>query len=403
MRDTRSAIVDLLRSSGVTSRAELAKAAGLTAATISKIIRPLIDEGLVSEVGYADSTGGAPAILLQLNSAARYSIGISLDTARNVHVLTDLAGTPVRRRETAGLAAHSPQEAVDGMTREVRGLLADADVSRDDVVGLGLAAEGRLSAGSSALRSRPASSEWIGFDLRAALSDAIGLPVVLNNDANCAALGEFWSGRVPATRGFATVWMATGIGCGIVLDGDVYRGSSSNAGEIGHVIVDVNGPECWCGSRGCLEMLASPSAVVRAALEVPGLRDRLGLHRAVERGEDSTDVRSQFQAVATAARDGDPEAEALIRRSAVLLAKALIGVVNLLDLDLLYLAGPGFAEAGRIYLDVVRSELAQYSFLRAAHDVAVELSAVGADAAAIGGAASALHNHLTPHHSNGRG
>nr|WP_284255634.1 ROK family protein [Pseudolysinimonas kribbensis] len=95
-----------------------------------------------------------------------------------------------------------------------------------------------------------------------ALAASSGLSVVRENDAACAAIGQFWVGRLSAAQSFATLYMATGFGCGIVEHGALARGASSNVGEIGHMVVEVDGPPCWCGSRGCLEMLAAPRRVI---------------------------------------------------------------------------------------------------------------------------------------------
>ena len=138
--------------------------------------------------------------------------------------------------------------------------------------------------------------------MEAALGECTGLPVKLENDANCAALGEFWSGRIPAADDFVTIYMASGIGSGFIVHGDVYRGASSNAGEIGHLSLDIDGPQCDCGSRGCFEVMATPAVVVADARADPALWQRI-----MADGEpDST--RSAFSALASAAVGGDPDA-----------------------------------------------------------------------------------------------
>jgi predicted NBD/HSP70 family sugar kinase len=185
--------------------------------------------------------------------------------------------------------------------------------------------------------------------------------------------------------------MAAGFGLGLVTNGDVYRGSSSNVGEIGHMVLDVNGPHCWCGGQGCLESLAAPAAVVKRAEQDPSLVNELAL-----RGR-STAVRSDFAKIARLAAAGDPRCVALIEESATYLAKALLSITNLLDLDQIILAGPGFSEAGDIYVRVAGSELNRLSFVRAMHPTRVEQSKLGPSAAALGAASLVLHSQLTPH------
>jgi predicted NBD/HSP70 family sugar kinase len=387
--NTRSAVLDLIRSGGVVSRVDLVESSGLTAPSITRIVKVLIDEGLVIETGFGDSTGGKRRTLLELNASSRYAIGLSLDDARLTYVVTDLAGNLVGRLVAEGVRDAAPAALISRVAEELGTLLVQLDVSPADVVGLGLARAGQRGGGVP--RGSLASGVWGDFEVREALETSTGFAVVVENDAACAALGEFWTGRLPATKDFATLYMATGIGCGIVIGGSVYGGASLNAGEIGHMIVDINGPDCWCGSRGCLEMLAAPRSVVKRAMNDADLVQSLRLT-----GTEA-ELRTDFAVIARAAAQGDPRCVSLIEESANYLAAALLSLTNLIDLDQLYLAGPGFADAGSIYYRIIRSRLENFAFVRAVHSVTVELSEVGLESAALGAAAVALQSELTPH------
>jgi predicted NBD/HSP70 family sugar kinase len=365
---------------------------GLTAASITRIVKILIAEGLVIETGFGDSTGGKRPTLIELNAGSRYAIGLSLDDARLTYVVTDLAGNLVGRLVSAGLGETLPVIVIERIQEELGALLTQLDIRRTDVVGIGVAGAGRLDRTGGVLRASLNAADWEDFAVKEALEAASGLTVILENDAACAALGEFWVGRIPATQDFAALYMATGIGVGIVIKGSVYGGTSSNAGEIGHMIIDVNGPECWCGSRGCLEMLAAPLSVVQRALKRPDLASALRLSGV------PSELRMDFALIARAAAQGDKVCVELIEESAVYLAKALISLTNLIDLDHLYLAGPGFADAGSIYYRIIKDELERLAFMRSVHPVHVELSEIGLESAALGAAAVALQSELTPHH-----
>ncbi len=390
--NTRSAILDLIRSGGVVSRVDLVETSGLTAASITRIVKTLMSDGLVIETGFGDSTGGKRPTLLELNAGSRYAVGISLDDARLTYVVTDLAGVLVGRLVSAGIGDTYPPTVIERIQAELDVLLTQLDIERSDVVGVGVAGAGRRDVSGAVLRASLSAPDWENFAVKQALEAASGFTVFLENDSACAALGEFWVGRIPATQDFATLYMATGIGCGLIIRGSVYGGASSNAGEIGHMIIDVNGPDCWCGSRGCLEMLAAPLAVVQRALADTTLATSLGLS-----GQPS-ELRMDFARIARAAAQGDPGCVALIEQSANFLAKALISLANLVDLDRLYLAGPGFADAGSIYYRIIRDQLDSLAFMRSVHPVHVELSEVGLESAALGAAAVALQSELTPHH-----
>jgi predicted NBD/HSP70 family sugar kinase len=394
--ETHSAILDLIRSTGVVSRIELANRSGLTGASISRIVKQLLADGLIAETGFGDSTGGKRRTLLQLNRRSRHAVGISLDVANITYLITDLGGEVIVRHQSHGIGHTSPRAVIKRIAKELDALLTNAGVDRTTLVGIGIAAAGRQDARHQVLRANPQATEWELFALEDTLSAATELPVVVENDSTCAAIGEFWVGRIPASADFATVYMATGFGLGLVTKGDVYRGSSSNVGEIGHMVLDVNGPKCWCGSRGCLEVLAAPKRIVELALQDHTLVAELRLSGKPE------DTREDAALIAQAAGQDHPQSVELIEESAGYLAKALLSTTNLLDLDQIILAGPGFGDAGEIYLRVVSDELNRLSFVRAVHPTKVGLSKAGPNSAALGAASLVLHSRLTPHQTSSR-
>ncbi|MBF0687934.1 MAG: ROK family transcriptional regulator [Cellulomonas sp.] len=387
---TRSAILDMVRSSGTVSRIELAEMSGLTAASITRFVKSLLDDRLLVETGYGDPTGGKRRSLLELNPRARYAVGLSLDVARLSYVVVDLGGDVVGQLVSPGIGQSTPSVTVPRIADELEMLFRQVDLPVEDIVGVGVAGAG-LDLGTGVDGWSATTDEWDSFAVQEALQKRLGLPVVRDNDAACAALGQYWTGRIPATQDFATLYMSLGFGMGLMVGGGVSRGASSNVGELGHMVVDIDGPECWCGSRGCLEMLAAPRAVVRRALASPGLAAELGL------SGDEAHVRQDFDAVARAAAEGRERPRELVEDSARYVAAAVLSVVNLLDLDLLYLAGPGFVDAGAIYVRHIRERVAQVARTRAIHPVTVELSTPGADAAASGAATLALQHVLMPH------
>ncbi|WP_377272660.1 ROK family protein [Peterkaempfera sp. SMS 1(5)a] len=387
---SRSAVLDVIRAAGTISRTGLVRATGFTGATISTVVRRLIDDGLVLEIGRAESTGGKRRVLLQLNPASRYAVGVHLDYAGITYALVDLGGAVVAQMSRVGVGARAPQSVVERMTREVASLIEGAGVERDRVLGLGLVSPGPLTPNSGMRLTPPFMRHWEDFPLDQALAAATGLPVVLDNDATAAALGEHWSGGVPSTATFAALYMGTGIGTGLMVDGVSYRGSSGNAGELGHICLDIDGPECWCGARGCTEAMAGPAAVVAAA------RADQEVARAAGLTAEPRSVAADFAAVTRAARRGDTGALALLERSARCLAVAARTLANIMDLELLVLTGVSLAKAGPLYLPVVQEELDRAFFPRATHRVEVRLSESAATAPAVGAATLILRAELVP-------
>jgi predicted NBD/HSP70 family sugar kinase len=395
-QETHSAILDLIRSSGVVTRVDLADRSGLTGASISRVVKQLLADGLIIETGLGDPTGGKRATLLQFNPRARHAVGISIDTPSTTYVVTDMNGRVIEQLSSKGIGRDAPPTVVRRLTSELEDLIVQANIEPATLVGVGVALAGRQGGGDRLLRANAAKYAWEPFAVRDTLSAAIGHPIVIENDSTCAAIGEFWAGRIPSSSDFATVYMAAGFGLGLVTNGDVYRGSSSNVGEIGHMVLDVNGPQCWCGGRGCLESLAAPARVVALAQEDAGLAEELAL-----RGRRAA-IRSDFAKIARHAAAGHPRCLALIEDSATYLAKALLSITNLLDLEQIILAGPGFSEAGDIYVRVATAEINRLSFVRAMHPTRIELSKLGPSAAALGAASLVLHSRLTPHQTSSR-
>ena len=389
--ETRSAVLDLIRTSGEISRVDLARRSALTEATISKIVKTLLAAGVVVHAGFAESTGGKRPALLRLNGGGVYALGLTLDYNECTIVLCGADGTELARSQAPGVGRDDPPVAFDRLAAAIEQLLSRQHVDRSTVIGLGVASAGR--------RGHPLGyvdssffDVWEPFDVERELARRTRLTVVRENDANCAALGEFWTSQEPA-RDFVVVYMSHGIGCGIVINGTIYRGASGNAGEIGHTTVDPKGLPCWCGARGCLETVASPRAVVRRVLADAALGKALR----VDRSADEAEVYRRF--AERAAAGGDRAVGRLLATATGSLAAAVGNLVNTLDLDLVVLAGSGYAGVGDAFLTAVRTRVEQTAFMRELHPIAVRLAATGSESAALGAASVVLHRHLTPHRS----
>lgn len=380
----REAILDAIRAAEPLSRVEIAAATGLTEAAVSMTVRRLLDEGLVVETGRTP-TGGKPRTLLRLDPSARIAVGISLDAGAATFVLTGQTGGIISR---LARPVRTPASA-DELAAGVAVLLAGSGVDAARCLGIGVTGLPSAGPGSSAFTTGSTyttSSAGVGGPagvdgpaLAADLAAATGLPVLLENDAAAAAVGEQWVGRLAPDRTFAALHMGSTLGAGIVVDGQVLRG-----GEFGHVCVRVDGPPCPCGSRGCLEVVAGPRAVVQAAMADPSAAAEAGPD-AVARG-----VSAGFAAVARAARAGAPACLALLEDSASVVAAAAESVVNLLDLDLVVLTGSGFAAASFVYGPAVQRRIAPADARTWRRSVTVTVSLAAATASATGAAALVL-------------
>ncbi|MEQ6897982.1 ROK family transcriptional regulator [Microbacterium sp. KR10-403] len=378
---TLSVVLEAIRDRGTVSRVELAQATGLTGATITHAVRRLIQLRFVREAGQVSSGTGTPRRLLALVPEACHTVGIQFDRFRTVTVVLDLAGRVVGRRMDAGAGVRDPESMTTALAGIVTALLAETGVARATVLGAGVVTYGPQDQEAGVLLTPQPTDAWQGYPLADELARALGIPVLLENDATAAGLGH--AGLGSARSSFATVYMAGGIGAGVMLDGQPYRGSSSNGVELGHISVDAAGEACTCGNVGCLENVAGPTAIVSRARADPALSARVDL---------AADTLTAFRRIGRAALGGDRAAAELISASANALAIATVTLVNLFDVARVVLAGDAFADVGAVYRDRTQQALARASFIRAVHAVDVELSVQSTDAAAIGGAVTVLRD-----------
>jgi len=385
---SRGRALELIRSQGPISRIELAQSTGLTQATISHVVRSLIGDGLVREIGRGEPTGGKPRMMLEINPDARLGIGVQLGLESIVYVVVNLSGSVIGRLRAKGAGDRQPAEVVAAMAADISVLLDGLGADRSLVVGVGLVSPGPIDRENGVILRAPSLVSWSGYSLRAEFEAATGLQVSLDNDATAAALGEHWLGATSDSRAYTCVYMATGIGAGIVIDGTIYRGVSSNVGELGHVTVDVRGELCSCGNRGCLELFASPRAIVARAAA------------AVAKGELDVRLTGSVQAdlatLGMAAMRGNAVAYEILADAAEILAAGIVSMMNLFDLELVVLAGSAFASTASIYLDRVQNAMDTYALSRESHRIKVQLSANVHDAAALGAATLVLQERLDP-------
>jgi predicted NBD/HSP70 family sugar kinase len=383
----QSVILEAIRRSGEgLSRIELVDATGLSAQTVTNITRRLLDEKVITEAGRTINGPGKPRVTLRLVAESRYSVGVHLDPAVITVVLLDMAGTVVHRHvvRTSERDAH---EIVATMARTIDALIRDAGIDRSAVAGVGVAAPGPIDADRGTVIDPPKLDGWHRVPLRAVLAEATGLDVTLEKDTTAAAVGEQWTGRWDADRSFLFVYLGTGIGASLVRDSEAVRGSSHNWGEIGHIIVDPDGLECACGSRGCVEVVCTPQAIVERAA-----RDGVVL--------DGNDVEERFTRLCARAGEGDAAASEVLRTAAGHLAVLISSLTNAMDVDRVVMGGPFWTRVSDVYLRELPVLLERRNATRALRSLPVDGTVVGDDVAAVGAACVVLDEILSPRPSD---
>lgn len=334
-------VLRLIRSNGPLSRADAAEQTGLTRPTISAVVAELLEEGWVEEMGTGESSGGRPPILLRFNPQARWVIGAELSAGHVRAVLADLAGTVVNRVKYR-VESTDPIRELERVEQAVRALLADVPkTSRPiPVSGVGLGITGMVDRRTATWRYSP------HFDVRdlpvvSVLEDRLMLPVWLENDARAMAWGERSFGAARGVDNLVYIRVGVGIGAGIIIGGELYGGASEGAGEIGHMLVEDQGARCRCGSYGCLETVASATAIARRAV------------RRIQQGQASVIpdmVGGDLQrvigtTVIEAAHAGDLLARETLAEAGRYLGLAIGNLLNLLNPSMVVVGG-GTGQAG---------------------------------------------------------
>ncbi|HEV7367544.1 ROK family transcriptional regulator [Arenibaculum sp.] len=320
-RFNRRVVMEIVRLHGPLSRAEIARMTGLSAQTISNIVGEFAEAGLVRSVRRRTGARGQPAVDLELDPDGGFTFGVSFDQSSLIVLLVDVAGT-VRDRERVALGETEPDEVLGRIATAVSAMSERNGAPRERVWGVGVVLPALLQQGELVALGPSSLGSWQGFPLRAALSDRLRLPVLVENDATAAAIGERLYGAAKSLTDFVYVYVGAGVGGGLFLRGHPYSGGFGKSGEIGHVVVEPGGRLCPCGNRGCLERYASLNAAHAA----------LGLG-ASEPGAVDTGT------IERAHREGDPRLEAWIGEAAEMLGRAVVILENCLDPETVILGG----------------------------------------------------------------
>lgn len=314
---------------GPLSRASIAAETGLNKTTVSSLVTELISTNLLHETGDDERPGtvGRPAQTVRLNPGGAVSLGIEIHFDYLSVCATDLCGEVRYTREVAASNRSSdPERVLDQVATLAAGALAAADAEGLPAVGLTVAAPGLVDVDAGMSVASP-DLEWHRVPIVAMLAERLGrpgLPLRADNESNLGALAELWAGAGRGLRDFVYVSSPHGVGAGIVLHGELYRGAHGFAGELGHVTVDPEGPQCTCGSRGCLAMLVGEDALMAIA---------------AADGLPSSTAPIAARALAGRIRDGGADSAAAIKQMGGWLGIALADMVNLLDPAAVVLGG----------------------------------------------------------------
>lgn len=371
----RRIVLETIRRHGPLSRADVARHTRLTHQTVSNIVSDLVDERLVVTGERRTGGRGQPPVTLQVDPQGAHAVGFSLDRDHLTGVLVDLGGNVLERVQHE-LDKPSPDDALTLMARSTETLLARRSLPLERSRGVGVALPGQIQVGEATVTIPAHFLGWDDIRFEARLARLIGQPVFVENDAVAAAIGERWHGAAIGVADFLYLYFGIGLGAGLFLDGQPFRGHGLNAGKLGHIPVEFDGRPCSCGNRGCLERYASIGALSEALVG----NDEV-LHPA--------EILERYEAQ-------DPKLLAWLEVAGRYLAQALLTVENLLDPAVILIGGRLPGPVVEELLDRVRDHLEPRRMRGKPVHPELVVSELGEHAAALGAATLPLYQSLAP-------
>ncbi|HSI59989.1 MAG TPA: ROK family protein [Ideonella sp.] len=381
-----SLLVAIFWSSGL-SRHGVAERLGFSKSKANVLVAALLEHGLIDEAGLQSSSGGRRAETLQLSANLGVLIGVDLGaTSMEVAVMKPDLGVLARHAEAADMR-DGPGVVLARVLAVMGQLLGACGVKPQQVIGIGMGVPGPVNFDRGQLDNPPLMPEWDSFSIRDRMREEYAAPVFVDNDVNLMALGELWRLQ-RSLQNFLVIKVGTGIGCGIVCHGQVYRGDNGSAGDVGHICVDNAGPRCHCGNLGCVEVMAAGPAIARMATEAAQAGESELLAEALKRGGGLTPLD-----VGQASRAGDAAANAIIQRSGTLLGQMLASVVNFFNPSHVFIGG-GITRIGPLFLAAVRQSVYHRSLALSTRHLEIQYTPLADQAGVVGAGVLALQESL---------
>jgi predicted NBD/HSP70 family sugar kinase len=377
-RENRSAVLWSLYLGQPRSRQELSAATGLSAASVTNVIRELIDEGIVIETGLAESDGGRPRAMLAMNPEYGYVIGVDIGETRTRVELFDLTMTERAKAEypLEAAAEHDVAVVVGQIVAGLNSVLADSGVGEEAVLGVGVGVPGIIERGPEVLVHGQAYG-WDAVPLQRLLRAHTGLPLRFDNGAKTMGQAELWFGAGRGTRNAVMILIGSGVGASLISGGATYQGATSSAAEFGHVTVAVGGRRCRCGASGCLEAYAGATAIL----------ERYG--RPIAASDQELALAELIEATASS-----PFATAILDEAAEYLGAGIGTLVNLFNPERVILGGWAGLLLGARLLPGIRGSARQHSLHHLFAATSIDLGQLGPGAVARGAATLPMETFL---------
>ena len=379
----RGLLMRLIWRERLISRADLARRTGLSRSSISAIVSDLFATGLVRETGAGDSSGGRRPILLGFDENAWAIVGVDMGATHVAVALTDLRAEVKAWRSESCNVREDPEGALRLICELIDSALAEAAVDREQILGIGVAAPSPVGPNGPSDLSPVFVPRWRGLSPIEHLESVYGVPAAMDNDANLGALAEQWWGAGQDGRDLAYIKVATGVGAGLIIRGDIYRGTAGSAGEIGHIPVDPSAGRCICGLDGCLNLLMGKEALIKRTQVLRGEHPSSSLPR---RG-------LSVNRIVESAFEGDRLARAVVEEAGHHLAIGVAALLNMLNPATVVFGGR-LTRAGELLLAPLRETIDTRSPATSVKQSDFVISALGIEGTARGAATLVLRAAL---------
>lgn len=384
----QSLLLNLIRAHAPVSRPQLATLSGLSQVTVIKITNNLIKRQFIMEKEYAESTGGRRAGLLEIHPEGGFAIGLIPHEYTLNGVILNLNSELIYSRQWNLPFRDNAFQALDLIEQCVGEMVQESGVAREKIIGLGLGMSGLIDAENGrCIESHMLN--WQNVEISHPLEERLGIPVFLDNDVNCLAIYEKLFGQGQPYQHFLVVGIGSGVGLGIIVNGDLYRGAFGGAGEFGHTAVTTEGRLCKCGNHGCLETYVSDRGIVENYREY--------LHATTYSLEQEIQEPTPFEVVEQA-RNGDEASIAAIQRAGVLLGVSLANLVNIFNPECVILSGPDTDAsmlAGDLLLEPMQRTFKKHIFSQIAKDLHFKVERLGFESWARGAGSLVLRHFFS--------
>ena len=377
-------ILDLIRfTPGGISRVEIARSMELSRAAVTAIVNDLLGTGIIREAESRNVHSGRPPIVLEINPSRGHVIGIDFGATHLNLLVADISARILEEIEVGIDIQDGPETCLAEANSRVQEILTKTHLDLKEILTIGVGVPGPIVAEAGMVVAPPIMPGWDGYPIRDTLQKFWRCPVSVNNDAELGVLGEWASGAGRGERNLVYIKVGTGIGAGLLMDGQIYRGVTGSAGEIGHLTIDENGPLCACGNQGCLEAFAGGRAIAEQARQAvqTGQRTQLAGIQPVE----SITARE----VAAAARRGDLIAQQILGRAGSHIGIAIAGLVNMFNPGMVIIGG-GVAQTGDILLEPIRQAVQRRSLPASARVARITTAMLGRRSSSMGAVIQAI-------------